>query len=89
MTFAVPVIVPIVEGPGDEAATPVLLRRILYERLGRYDLDIVRPKKAKDKGALIKRLENFLLYARKTPGCAGILALFIRTSRRSRLPCRA
>ena len=75
MTPSAPGIVPIVEGPGDESAAPILLRRILFERLGRFDFEVKRPKKAKDKGALVKRLENFLVYARNTPGCAAILVL--------------
>ena len=75
MTPAPPGFVPIVEGPGDESAAPILLRRILFERLGRFDLEVKRPKKAKGRGALIKRLENFLVYARDTPGCAAILVL--------------
>ena len=75
MTFAARVIVPIVEGPGDEVAAPVLLRRVLGERLGRYDLEVKRPKKAKGRGRLVKRLESFLEYARRTPRCAAILVL--------------
>ena len=42
-------IVPIVEGPGDRDASPVLLRRILFERLARYDITVARPKKANGK----------------------------------------
>ena len=74
MTTAAPGIVPIVEGPGDQGAAPVLLRRVLYEQMG-VSIDVKSPKKANDKGALIKRLENFLAYARSTPGCAAILVL--------------
>ena len=68
-------IVPIVEGPGDEAAAPVLMRRILHERIGRYDVDVLRPKRARDRGALVKRLEDFMGYAAITNGCAAILVL--------------
>ena len=75
MTFVAPGIVPIVEGPGDQDAAPVLLRRVLHERMGVHDLQVMRPKKAKDKGNLIKRLEDFLGYARIAPGCAAILVL--------------
>ena len=74
MTFVAPAIVPIVEGPGDQDAAPVLLRRVLYEQMG-VSVDVKRPKKAQDRRALIKRLENFLAYASKTPGCAAILLL--------------
>ena len=68
-------IVPIVEGPGDEVAAPVLLRRILHERIGRYDLDVLKPLTAKGRGALIKRLEDLLGLAAATDGCSGILVL--------------
>ena len=74
MTFAAPAIVPIVEGPGDLYAAPILLRRVLYEQMG-VSIDVKSPKKAKDRGALIKRLENFLAYARNTSGCKAILVL--------------
>ena len=74
MTFVAPAIVPIVEGPGDEAAAPILLRRVLYERLG-SDIEVKRPKKARGRPGLINRLEDFLAYAGKTRGCAGILVL--------------
>ena len=75
MTFAAPAIVPIVEGPGDEAATPVLLRRVLHERLGRYEFEVKRPKNAQNKDGLIKGLGKFLVYAKRTPECAAILVL--------------
>ncbi len=38
-------------------------------------VDVKRPKKAKDRGALVKRLENFLVHASRTPGCAAVLLL--------------
>ena len=66
-------IVPIVEGRGDEAVAPVLIRRIFHERIGRYDVDVLRPKRARDRGALVKRLEDFMGYAAITNGCAAIL----------------
>ena len=68
-------IVPIVEGPGDVAAAPELLRRVLSERLHRYDIGVIRPKMAKGKGGLIKRLENLIGYAALTDGCVAILVL--------------
>ncbi len=68
-------IVPIVEGPGDVAAVPVLLRRILHERSDRYDIGVLRPKMAKGKGGIVRRLEDFLGYATITDGCAAILVL--------------
>ena len=68
-------IVPIVEGQGDEVAAPVLMRRILRERNERYDVDVLRPKRAKGKGGLVSRLEDFIGYAAITNGCAAILVL--------------
>ncbi len=75
MTFVAQGIVPIVEGPGDKAAAPILVRRVLQERLGRYEFEVMQPKQARDKGNLIKRLENFIAYASKTQGCTAILIL--------------
>ena len=74
MTSPAPGIVPIVEGPGDEEAVPVLLRRVLYEHMG-ASVDIKWPKKAKGRGALVKRLEDFLSHAQNTKGCKAILVL--------------
>jgi hypothetical protein len=67
--------VPIVEGPGDVEALPVLLRRLLYERYQRYSVEVARPKKAGGSGGLVRRLEAFLQYAAKTPECGAILVL--------------
>ena len=75
MTYAEPVIVPIVEGPGDKKAAPHLVRRILHERLCRYDLKVEQPKGANGRPRLLSRLEDFLAYAKKTPECAAILVL--------------
>ena len=75
MTLERPGIVPIVEGPGDKEAAPVLLRRVLYERSGRFDVAVLRAKSANGKSNLIARLEDFLAYARTTAGCAAILVL--------------
>ena len=75
MTFPAPAIVPIVEGPGEVKAAPILLRRILHERLGRYELEVKRPKNAQNKGGLVKGLGKFLVYAKRTLGCAAILVL--------------
>lgn len=66
---------PIVEGPGDVAAVPELLRRVLSERLDRHDIGVLKPKMGKGKGGLIKRFENLIGYAELTEGCAGILVL--------------
>ncbi len=75
MTVGAQGIVPIVEGPGDKAAAPVLVRRVLHERLGRYDIGVLQPKQAKGRSGLISRLGDFLRYAKITPGCTAILVL--------------
>ena len=53
-------IVPIVEGHGEVDALPILIHKILAERLNRYDLQIARPINAKGKDTLISRLEGFV-----------------------------
>ncbi len=68
-------IVPIVEGPGDMEALPILLRRLLHERYQRYEVEIARPKNAHGSGKLVKELERFLAYAATTPGCGSFLVL--------------
>ena len=70
-----PSIVPVVEGPGDLEATPILLRKILYGQCNRFDIGVARPKKANGKGNLKRDLEKFLRYAALNPDCAGILVL--------------
>ena len=70
-----PHIVPVVEGPGDLLATPILLRKILYDQCNRFDIGVGRPKKANGKGNLTRDLERFLKYAALHPDCAGILVL--------------
>lgn len=59
----IPSIVSIVEGDGDVAAVPGLLRRILWERLGRYDIQVSEAKPANGKPNLLKKFEQFLGYA--------------------------
>ena len=58
-----PSIISIVEGKGEKRAVPCLVRRILYERLDRFDLSVKRPKIANGKPNLVKNLEKFLQYA--------------------------
>ena len=67
-------IMAIVEGPGDRDAVPALLRRILWERFDRYDIDVSRPKVTNGKPNLVKRLEDFLGYA-LIERCTAILIL--------------
>ena len=53
-------IVPIVEGHGEVYALPILMRKILAERLNRYDLRIARPINAKGKDTLRSRIDGFV-----------------------------
>ncbi len=71
----VPSIVPVVEGPGDREAAPVLLRKVLAERLTRHDITIKRPKSANGKPRLVRDLERFLRYAVVERDCGAILVL--------------
>jgi len=68
-------IVPIVEGQGDVAALPILLRRLLWEQNNRYDVQIAKPKKTGGSGGLMRDLEGFLRLAASTPDCGSILVL--------------
>ena len=56
-------IVAIVEGPGDERALPSLIRRILHERLFRYDIGTGKSKVANGKENLVGQFEKFVEYA--------------------------
>ena len=67
-------LIAIVEGPGEKDAVPALLRRILWERFDRYDIDVSRPKVTNGKPNLVKRLEDFLGYA-LIERCTAILVL--------------
>lgn len=69
-------IIAIVEGAGEESAVPSLIRRILWERLQRYDIEIPRAKVkvANGKENLIGKFEEFIEYAMED-GCAAILVL--------------
>ena len=69
-----PNIIVIVEGHGEVKAVPGLVRRILHERLSRYDISRLNAKRANGKPDLLKRLENFLTYA-VIDNCDGILVL--------------
>jgi hypothetical protein len=69
-------LVPIVEGPGDVEAVPVLLRRVLVEK-GRFDLGVAKPVRCPR--SALRREEKWLTavrYACMTPGCAAIIALW-------------
>ena len=69
------IIVPVVEGPGDRSAVPILLRAILWEHFCRYDIGVDKTKSAKGKQKLIRDYEKFLRYASIEPSCAAIIVL--------------
>lgn len=69
-----PNIAAIVEGDGDVKAVPGLLRRILGERLLRYDIQATNPKQAHGKPNLLKKFEQFLQYA-VIDNCDAILVI--------------
>ena len=56
-------IIAIVEGPGDKNAVPSLVRKILGERLCRYDIGTGKSQVAKGKDNLVGKFENFVEYA--------------------------
>ena len=68
---------PIVEGPGDVQAAPILLRKILSDYLNCYDVGVLAPKRASGRGGLdrVGGIEKFIRYAAITPDCEGILVL--------------
>lgn len=70
-----PVIVPIVEGDGEVEAVRPLLRRVLGEHCGRYDVHIQRPINSRGVGAIRKDIKQFLKYAKKYPECDAVLVL--------------
>jgi hypothetical protein len=69
-----PVLVPIVEGPGDMAAVPLLVRRALQAR-ERWDWTVGHAKKAGGVNTFRNKAEAFLRYAAQEPDCGGILVL--------------
>ena len=44
-------------------AAPGLIRRVLWERLGRYDISLLKPKQANGKANLLRKFKQFLKYA--------------------------
>ena len=68
-----PTIVPVVEGPGDVAAFPGLLTRILLERYDRTDVIVAHGKRkvvaANGRMKLESKLEQFLQHAHNKPEC--------------------
>ena len=74
-----PTVIPVMEGDGDATALPLLLQRILYERLGRFDTQIGQGPQgrvnAKNRPQLETQLGKYLLHAQRKPDCSGILVL--------------
>ena len=72
-----PAIVPIVEGRGETAAFPLLLRRLLAEEYGRFDLTIDHPLAANGWHNLLRTggIERFLERAALRANAAGIIVL--------------
>lgn len=70
-------IIPLVEGPGDEGAVPVLLRRIIQAHYpDSMGVAIGHPMVAGGNTGLITHYERFLEYKRAgTSGCGGVLVL--------------
>lgn len=64
-----------VEGDGDKAAVPILLRRLLFEVYERFDFAIATPINAKNRGAFIAHFDKFLELARREANCAALIAL--------------
>ncbi len=55
----------------------MLLRKILFDHLGTYDIEVAKPTKAGGRGAIDRAggLEKFIRYAAITPECGAILVL--------------
>jgi hypothetical protein len=70
-------IIPIVEGHGDERAVPVLLRKLLHEWHGQYDLRIDTPvRRHRDELAKPDGIRRWVRTVRMDPECAAIIVLF-------------
>lgn len=76
----------LVEGEGDMQAAPILLRRLLQEKLGRYDWQ-VDPKHTMKVWGLAKlrgRLSDYIEHLRNKPACHGAMILL---DLEDQLPC--
>ena len=71
-----PLIVPVVEGPGDAEALPILLRKVLAH-LHQNQIGVATAKNAHGCGNLERPggLEKFVDYACRTPDCGGVLVV--------------
>ena len=67
---------PIVEGHGEVAAVPVLLRRLIHEAQS-WEIDVGRPiRKPRSDFATENGVVRAVTLARREPSCGGILLLF-------------
>lgn len=66
----------VVEGPGDKAALPIVVREHLH-RQGRYDLAPSAPVTGNGRQKMLRQgeLERFVALAYSEPGCVGVLVL--------------
>ena len=75
----IPKLIPVMEGHGEVKALSLLMRRLLQERLVRYDISIgsgpAGTVRAPGRGRLQKDLGKYLGHAINKPDCAGILVL--------------
>ena len=70
------VVQPIVEGQGDEAATPILLRR-LAAAAEAWNVQIARPhRRRRNQLSRMADFQNAVRVALLTPDCTGVLILF-------------
>ncbi len=67
----------IVEGHGEQEATPVLIRRLLIEQYQRYDFPTIRASKATSNAEIIMPggVERYLELYRNSPDCKGVVVL--------------
>jgi hypothetical protein len=72
-----PIIVPIVEGRGENDSVSLLIRRILNERFAIYDIEVARSVNALSKGNLTRSggIEKFVELALRVRSVAGILVM--------------
>ncbi len=74
------VLVPIVEGYGDEKAVPLLIRRILHERLQEFTVQVARPFRVpRDKVVKEYELERAIIQAQRKQKDAGAILVLLDT----------
>lgn len=69
-----PNLITLVEGPGDSAAVPLLLRKLLHGRQV-YDWQVPRPMEVGSIGRLRRDVTQLVTYAADKPACGGVLIL--------------